>query len=246
METAKERALAWAREDNERRSRAQSELERDEQELAELEILFAAARLQRPSKSAQENVADTYGWETVRRKIFRCEGGPNKSTMAGYVNYGDDKTYLCNFRMTRVQLEHASDKIAKAGFLKDSMHSAHSLRLSWRFKFATCCYVLAFWGSAGNYFNFAADVAGLGQTTVETWMYEFTKGKCWAPTICTTCHLQHGTYRRAEMLSQRGEGSPASPKLLTAHTFHSIQSPAPTSICTKITDGGSVCMLSPM
>jgi hypothetical protein len=36
METAKERALAWAREDNERRSRAQSELERDEQELAEL------------------------------------------------------------------------------------------------------------------------------------------------------------------------------------------------------------------
>jgi hypothetical protein len=51
METAKERALAWAREDNERRSRAQSELERDEQELAELEILFAVARLQRPSKS---------------------------------------------------------------------------------------------------------------------------------------------------------------------------------------------------
>ena len=73
METAKERALAWAREDNERRSHAQSELERDEQELAELEILFAAARLQRPSKSAQENVADTDGWETVRRKIFRCE-----------------------------------------------------------------------------------------------------------------------------------------------------------------------------
>ena len=38
METAKERALAWAREDNERRARAQNELERDEQELAELEI----------------------------------------------------------------------------------------------------------------------------------------------------------------------------------------------------------------
>ncbi len=85
-------ALVWEREDNERRSRSQSELERDEQELAELEILFAAVRLQRPSKSAQENVADTYGWETVRRKIFRCEGGSNKSTMAGYVNYGDDKT----------------------------------------------------------------------------------------------------------------------------------------------------------
>ena len=37
----------------------ETECERDEQELAELEILFAEARLQRPSKSAQENVTDT-------------------------------------------------------------------------------------------------------------------------------------------------------------------------------------------
>jgi hypothetical protein len=81
---------------------------------------------------------DTYDWETVRRKIFRCEGGPNKSTMTGYVNYGDDKTYLFNFRMTRAQLEHVSHKIAKPGFLKDRMHSTHSLSLSGRFKFATC------------------------------------------------------------------------------------------------------------
>ncbi len=48
-------------------------------------------------------------------KIFRCETGPNKSTMAGYVNYGDDKTYLFNFRMTRVQLEDDNDKISKEG-----------------------------------------------------------------------------------------------------------------------------------
>jgi hypothetical protein len=45
METAKERALAWTREDNERRARVQSELYRDEKELAELEFLFAAVRL---------------------------------------------------------------------------------------------------------------------------------------------------------------------------------------------------------
>ncbi len=64
----------------------------------------------------------------MRRKIFRCEGGPNKSTMAGYVNYGDDKTYLINFRMTRVQIEHAGDKIAEAGFLKDSSHEMPVLR----------------------------------------------------------------------------------------------------------------------
>jgi hypothetical protein len=43
--------------------------------------------------------------------------------MAGYVNYGDDKTYLFNFRMTRVQLEHASDKIAEVGFLNDSIRN---------------------------------------------------------------------------------------------------------------------------
>jgi hypothetical protein len=83
METAKERELAWSREDNERRARAQSELERDEQELPELEFLFATTRLQRPSKSAEANVGDVDGWVTVRRKILRCEGGPNKSTMAG-------------------------------------------------------------------------------------------------------------------------------------------------------------------
>jgi hypothetical protein len=85
--------------------------------------------------------------------------------MAGYVNYGDEQTYLFNFRMTRVQLEHVNDKIAEEDFLKDSMHSTHSLRLSGRFKFATCCYVLAFGSSVGNYFKFAADVAGLGQRT---------------------------------------------------------------------------------
>jgi hypothetical protein len=176
METVKERALVWTREDNERRSHTQSELERDEQELAELEILFVPSRLQRPSKSAQENVEDTYGWETVLRKIFRCEGGSNKSTIAGYVNYGDDKTYLFYFRMTHVQFEHTSDKITKVVLLKDNMHNAHSLSLSGRFKFATWYYVLVFGGSEGNYFKFVADVPGLGQRTVETWMYEFTKG----------------------------------------------------------------------
>ncbi len=50
METVKERTLVWAREDNERRSRVQSELERDDHELAELEILFATVRLQHARK----------------------------------------------------------------------------------------------------------------------------------------------------------------------------------------------------
>jgi len=121
MVTVKERGLVWAREDNERRSRTQSEFERYEQELAELEKLFAEAGLQRPPKSVQENVTDTDDWKTVCLKIFWCEGGPHKSTMVGYVNHGDDKTYLFNFRMTRVQFEHVNDKITEVGFLKDSI-----------------------------------------------------------------------------------------------------------------------------
>jgi hypothetical protein len=40
MVTEKERALAWEREDQETRARAERELERDEEELVELEILF--------------------------------------------------------------------------------------------------------------------------------------------------------------------------------------------------------------
>ena len=92
MVTAKERALAWGREIQEASSRAQRELARDEEELAELEILFAAAGLKRPPLGADKNVADADGWKKVRRKVQRCEGGPNKSTMAGYVNYGDEKT----------------------------------------------------------------------------------------------------------------------------------------------------------
>jgi hypothetical protein len=138
--------------------------------------LFAAAGLKRPPEGVEKNVADDDDWKTVRRKVQRCEGGPNKSTMAGYVNYGDEKTYLFNFRMTRVQVEHVSDKLAETGFLKDNMHSVHTLRVSGRFKFATCCYVLDFGGSAGSYFKFAADVTVLGQSTVDVWMHEFTNG----------------------------------------------------------------------
>jgi hypothetical protein len=111
-----------------------------------------------------------------RRCAAKCKGTPNKSTMTGYVNYGDEKTYLFNFRMTHVQFEYVSDKLVETGFLKNIMPSAHTLRVSGRFKFACCCYVLVFGGSADSYFKFAADVAGLGQDTVDVWMHEFTNG----------------------------------------------------------------------
>jgi hypothetical protein len=84
MVTEKERTLVWEREDQETRARAERDLERDEEELVELEILFVEVRLERPSRGVEKNVADTEGWKTVSRKLKRCEGGPNKSTMAGF------------------------------------------------------------------------------------------------------------------------------------------------------------------
>jgi len=39
------------------------------------------------------------------RKIQRAAEGPMGSTMMGYYNYGDQQTFLYNFRMTKDQLE---------------------------------------------------------------------------------------------------------------------------------------------
>ena len=89
MVTAKERALAWAREDQEASSRAQSECERDEPELAELEILFAESRLQRPPQGAEKNVGDVDVWTKVYRTVKRCEGlREDRTSLFGFsINY---------------------------------------------------------------------------------------------------------------------------------------------------------------
>ncbi len=171
--------------------------------------------------------------------------------MTGYVNYGDDQTYLFNFRMTHVQFEYVSDKIAEVVFLKDSMHSAHSFRLFFFLGDSSLQPPAMCWSMGVPRVITSNLRQKLRVSGKELWRHgcmSSQKGswKCWARTICTTCHLQHVTYRSVGIFSQRGEGSPASPKLLTAHTFHSIQSPAPTSICTKILKGGSVYMFSPM
>ena len=41
-----------------------------------------------------------------RRRVRRVTGGPMHSTMGGYVQYGDDRTYLQNFAMSRAQQCH--------------------------------------------------------------------------------------------------------------------------------------------
>jgi hypothetical protein len=68
MVTAKERALAWGRDIQEASSRARRELERDEQELAELEILMAAAEVS--ARTISSKIVSAWGvvklyWDRV-------------------------------------------------------------------------------------------------------------------------------------------------------------------------------------
>ena len=97
------------------------------------------------------------------------------STMWGYYNYGDEKTFLCNFRMTKDQLEGGHRMLAEGGHLHDSQSKHVEYRFPGRFKFAVCMYVLAHGGGAGPYFKAAADCASLGESTVERWMGQFCR-----------------------------------------------------------------------
>ena len=95
------------------------------------------------------------------------------STMWGYYNYGDEKTFLYNFRMTKDQLEGGHRMLAEGGHLHDSQSRHVEYRFPGRFKFAVCMYVFAHGGGAGTYFKAAADCASLGESTVERWMGQF-------------------------------------------------------------------------
>ena len=109
----------------------------------------------------------------ARRKIQRAAGGAMGSTMWGYYNDGDEKTFLYNFRMTKDQLEGGHRMLAEGGHLHDSQSRHVEYRFPGRFKFAVCMYVLAHGGGAGPYFKAAADCASLGESTVEGWIGQF-------------------------------------------------------------------------
>ena len=114
-------------------------------------------------------------WFQPRRTIQRAAGGAMGSTMWGYYNYGDEKTFLYNFRMTKDQLEGGHRMLAEGGHLHDSQSKHVEYRFPGRFKFAVCMYVLAHGGGAGPYFKAAADCASLGESTVERWMGQFCR-----------------------------------------------------------------------
>jgi hypothetical protein len=63
------------------------------------------------------------------RKIQRAAEGPMGSTMMGYYNYGDQQTFLYNFRMTKDQLEGGHRLVERQSDLTTPGHEALSLPL---------------------------------------------------------------------------------------------------------------------
>jgi hypothetical protein len=105
----------WAREDKETRARVESECVRYEEEIYDLEILLAPAQLLGGQDSENHGV-----WKTVtagRRFGKEVQGSPKqlRSTMTGYVNDSDEKTYLFSFKMNHTQLEHMRESITETG-----------------------------------------------------------------------------------------------------------------------------------
>ena len=62
------------------------------------------------------------------RKIQRAAAGPMGSTMMGYYNYGDQQTFLYNFRMTKDQLEGGHRMLVDGGHLHDSQSTHVELK----------------------------------------------------------------------------------------------------------------------
>jgi hypothetical protein len=112
------------------------------------------------------------------RNVRRTTGGPLQSTIAGYVQYGDDLTYQKNFAMTRSQLHTASAELDRHGFLTSSTSSNPQKQLPSVFKFAVCMYVVAQGGGGKSLWKPAADAAGLGESTVRGWVEEWGRGVC--------------------------------------------------------------------
>ena len=63
------------------------------------------------------------------RKIQRAAAGPMGSTMLGYYNYGDQQTFLYNFRMKKDQLEGGHRLGERQSDLTTPGHEALSLPL---------------------------------------------------------------------------------------------------------------------
>jgi hypothetical protein len=74
--------------------KAMRKRERENEDESDFMTILAGARLLLTGQGSSS-------WFQPRLTIQRAAGGAMVSTMWGYYNYGDEKTFLYNFRMTK-------------------------------------------------------------------------------------------------------------------------------------------------
>ena len=133
-----------------------------------------------------------------RRCVQRASCKWRGSTLAGYLDHGDDITFKENFRCTRETFERLCALLKSAAglatdngtvarhsagkevrFKKHSSEHASHIRAhkdipTLRFKVAACLYSMAY----GGHVKVAADVASLGEATLRRYLIRFCEGVC--------------------------------------------------------------------
>ena len=99
-----------------------------------------------------------------RRTIKRTEGGWRCSTIHGYLQAGDDATYLENFRCDKQDFEYIVSKLSPK-HLKTNKCRDEAKRITAEFKVAVCLYFFAGHGKGDT--KAVGDAASIGKSTVE-------------------------------------------------------------------------------
>ena len=108
-----------------------------------------------------------------RREVERAEGGWAASTLAGYLNMGDEVTYAYNFRMTKATVNMITEKLSAAGYITTNTCPNPMYRVTAAFKVAVCLYFMA---HGKGSVKVVGDVASLGESTVRSYLESFCAG----------------------------------------------------------------------
>ena len=108
-----------------------------------------------------------------RRVVHRAKEGWKGSTLYGFVDLGDHKTYNQKFRITRKTMEYITEKLTSSGYIKDSMPRDPMKQVTARFKVASCMYYMAHGCCDAER---VGDVGSLGKSTIDLYIDEFIEG----------------------------------------------------------------------
>ena len=151
----------------------------------------ALLQLERSLLSGQQDaiaavLAMTQDLGGARRTIQRAAGKWRGSTLAGYLQLGDEKTYLANFRCSKHRFNDLVHRLQGSCLDKAEERTEHRLRgkaarfkkanvvrdtPGLRFKIAACLYALG----QGGPLKVLADVASLGASTLKKYLGLFAE-----------------------------------------------------------------------